>query len=61
MLAVIFVVIALLTAAATALLAWPRASDNIRKAAGSTDDNSFGTSAAAAAMPETNSAPIAKN
>jgi RND family efflux transporter MFP subunit len=61
MLAVIFILIALLTAA-TALLAWPRASDQIRKASGSPEHNSFGIAAAAADMlADTNSAPVAKN
>ncbi len=59
MLAVIFILIALLTLAA-ALLAWPRASDKIRKAAGSSNNNTFATSAAAATLPETNSAPAAR-
>jgi len=59
MLAVIFILIALLTLAA-ALLAWPRASDKIRKAAGSSNNNSIETSAAAATLPETNSASPAK-
>lgn len=59
MLAVIFLIIALITLA-TALLAWPRASDNIRKL---TIKNSVGpTKSAAAAMPPqppTNSSPAA--
>jgi RND family efflux transporter MFP subunit len=59
MLAAIFILIALLTIAA-AVLAWPRASDNIRKATGASDDNSPGTSAAAI-LPETNSAPAVKS
>jgi RND family efflux transporter MFP subunit len=59
MLAAIFILIALLTAA-TALLAWPRASDNIRKAAGASDNNSPGTFTAAATVLETNSTPFAK-
>lgn len=61
MLAVIFIVIALLTLA-TALLAWPRASDSIRKLA---SKNSVGptesVAAVAATVPpsSTNSAPVA--
>jgi RND family efflux transporter MFP subunit len=58
MLAVIFIVIGLITAAAL-LLAWPRASDNIRKLAKTSSPAP--ALAAAAALPETNAAPAAKS
>ena len=59
MLAVIFIVIALLTLA-TALLAWPRASDNVRKLASATSASSHEPTVAATTVSATNSAPVAK-
>jgi RND family efflux transporter MFP subunit len=59
LLAAIFLVIALVTAA-TGLLAWPRASDKERKMAKAGDSTSSNNSASATAT-ETNSAPTAKS